>query len=69
MNLKKLEQKARFYNQIQELPLKEACEKAIADTMSAKEIGQMAVEMDLTIDDLIEHLQGVISGQNPWKTI
>lgn len=65
MNLKRLEQKARFYNQIQELPLKEACENAITDTMSAEEIGQMAVEMDLTIDDLIEHLQGVISGQNP----
>lgn len=65
MNLKKLEQKSRFYNQIQGLPLKEACEKAITDTMLAKEIGQMAVEMDLTIDDLIEHLQGIISRQNP----
>lgn len=65
MNLKKLEQKARFYNQIHGLPLKDACAKAITDTMSAEEIGQMAVEMDLTIDDLIEHLQGIISGQNP----
>ena len=60
MNLKKLEQKARFYNQIQKLPLKEACAKAIADTMSANEIGQMAVEMDLTIDDLAVELEKIL---------
>ncbi len=57
MNLKKLEQKARFYNQIQELPLKEACAKAITDVISANEIGQMARELDITVDDLVEDLE------------
>ena len=57
MNLKKLEQKARFYNQIQELPLKDACAKAIQDTMSANEIGQMARELDVTVDDLVEEIE------------
>jgi hypothetical protein len=57
MNLKKLEQKARFYNQIQGLSPRESCEKAIFEALSAKDIAQLAVEMDINFDILVEMLQ------------
>ena len=57
MDTKKIEKQAKFNYQILEMPLHQACEKSIQDNMSANEIGQMARELDVTVDDLVEEIE------------
>ena len=57
LDIEKLSKKARFYTQIRGFSPRESCEKVIYETFSAKDIAQLAVEIDINFDILVEMLQ------------
>jgi hypothetical protein len=63
MDIDMLVKKAKFYNKFENLSLRESCEKAIQEKFTNQDISHIAVELDMTLQDVIDLVENKFKEQ------